>query len=56
MGNDYTAFEIPVTPKLEVLYSQAKGDYKGCILCVPGICHGAWCFENFYIWAAVLMN
>lgn len=50
MSNNYTTFEIPVSPKLEVLYSQAKGDYKGSILCVPGICHGAWCFENFLMY------
>lgn len=47
MSNNYTTFKVPTTPELEVFYSQTKGDYKGCILCVPGICHGAWCFENF---------
>lgn len=47
MSKNYITFEVPTTPKLEVFYSQAKNDYKGCILCIPGICHGAWCFENF---------
>lgn len=43
----YKEFQVPTEPKLEVLYSQTKGDYKGSILCVPGICHGAWCYEYF---------
>lgn len=47
MSNTYISFKVPVNPELEVFYSQAKNEYKGCILCVPGICHGAWCFENF---------
>lgn len=47
MNNNYKSFKVPETPELEVFYSQAKNDYKGCILCVHGICHGAWCFENF---------
>ena len=47
MSNTYKPFKIPVNPELEVFYSKAKNGYKGCILCVPGICHGAWCFENF---------
>lgn len=47
MSNTYISFKVPVNPELEVFYSQAKSEYKGCILCVPGICHGAWCYENF---------
>lgn len=47
MSNNYISFKVPVNPELEVFYSKAKNDYKGCILCVHGICHGAWCFENF---------
>lgn len=47
MSKNHMSFNLPVNPKLEVFYSQAKNDYKGCILCVHGICHGAWCFENF---------
>ena len=47
MSNNYEIFKVPTTPNLEVFYSQAKNDYKGCILCIPGVCHGAWCFENF---------
>lgn len=47
MDNSYISFKVPTEPKLEVFYSQAKNDHKGCILCVHGICHGAWCFEKF---------
>ncbi len=47
MNDNYVSFKVPGTPELEVFYSQAKNNYRGCILCVPGICHGAWCFENF---------
>lgn len=47
MTENYTRFIIPGTPQLEVLYCKTAKDYKGCILCVHGVCHGAWCFENF---------
>lgn len=47
MNNKYEPFKVSGAPELEVFYAQAKTNYKGCILCVPGICHGAWCFENF---------
>lgn len=44
----YESLNVPNEFKLEVFYSLATAEsYKGCILCVPGICHGAWCFENF---------
>lgn len=45
---NYKSLNVPNEFKLEVFYSLAPAEsYKGCILCVPGICHGAWCFENF---------
>lgn len=47
MNEKYTQFFIPGTPKLEVLYRKTEKKYKGCLLCVHGICHGAWCFDNF---------
>ena len=47
MAENYIPFFVSGTPRLEVFYGKAKKDYKGCILCIPGICHGAWCFENF---------
>lgn len=50
MSNNYIQFYTPNTPKLEVLYHKTEKDYKGCILCVHGICHGAWCFENFLMY------
>lgn len=44
----YESLNVPNEFKLEVFYSLTTAkSYKGCILCVPGICHGAWCFENF---------
>jgi len=43
----YESLNIPSKFKLEVLYSLTTSQYKGCILCVHGVCHGAWCFENF---------
>lgn len=44
----YESLNVPNKFKLEVFYSLTTSEsYKGCILCVPGICHGAWCFENF---------
>lgn len=44
----YESLNVPNEFKLEVLYSLTTAEsYKGCILCVHGICHGAWCFENF---------
>lgn len=44
----YESLNVPNEFKLEVFYSLTTAEsYKGCILCVPGICHGAWCFENF---------
>lgn len=44
----YDSFNVSDEFNLEVFYSLATAEsYKGCILCVPGICHGAWCFENF---------
>lgn len=42
----YDVLNVPNEFKLEVIYSLTTKPYKGCILCVPGICHGAWCFEN----------
>lgn len=47
MNKNHISFKIPVNPELEVFYSPSKNDYEGCILCVHGICHGAWCYENF---------
>lgn len=51
MSNVYRHFLIPKSPEtgspeLELYYSPAE-HYNGSLLCVPGICHGAWCFENF---------
>ena len=44
----YESLNVPNEFKLEVFYSLTTAEsYKGCILCVPGVCHGAWCFENF---------
>lgn len=37
------------SPELKVHYQPAEGSPKGSIIFVHGICHGAWCFENFMI-------
>ena len=47
MTNKIKEIFVPGTQKLEVLCSETQKSYKGSILCVHGICHGAWCFEKF---------
>lgn len=38
---------ISNSPELKVWHKIAEGTPKGSIIFVHGICHGAWCFENF---------
>lgn len=33
--------------RLELLIEQAKGERRGAVVFAHGICHGAWCWENF---------
>lgn len=51
MGNTiaqkYETKTISNSPELKVRHQPAKGSPKGSIIFVHGICHGAWCFENF---------
>lgn len=51
MGNTinqkYEKLTISRSPELIVRHQSAKGSPKGSIIFVHGICHGAWCFENF---------
>jgi Lysophospholipase len=43
----YKIETISNSPELKVRYQSASGFPKGSIIFVHGICHGAWCFENF---------
>lgn len=51
MGNitnqKYEIKTIGNSPELKVRHQSANGSPKGSIIFVHGICHGAWCFENF---------
>lgn len=51
MGNTinqkYEKLTISSSPKLIAHHQSAKGSPKGSIVFVHGVCHGAWCFENF---------
>lgn len=51
MGNitnqKYETKTISNSPELKVQHQCANGSPKGSIIFVHGICHGAWCFENF---------
>lgn len=51
MGNiinqTYETITISNSPELKVRHQSANGFPKGSIIFVHGMCHGAWCFENF---------
>lgn len=47
VNQEYEVLTIDSSPKLKMRYKPAKGSPKGSIIFIPGICHGAWCFENF---------
>lgn len=44
---DHREFEQFFVENLEVICADAKGEAKGSIVFVHGVCHGAWCWENF---------
>lgn len=44
---DHNGFERFFVENLEVICAHAKGEAKGSIVFVHGVCHGAWCWENF---------
>ena len=44
---DHNGFERSFVENLEVICAHTKGEAKGSIVFVHGVCHGAWCWENF---------
>lgn len=43
----YETKTISNSPDLKIRHQSAESSPKGSIIFVHGICHGAWCFENF---------
>lgn len=43
----YEKIPISSSPELIVRHQSARGSLKGSIVFIHGVCHGAWCFENF---------
>lgn len=47
MNNKYDLLTISTSPELKVRHKTSECSPIGSIIFVHGICHGAWCFENF---------
>lgn len=47
INQKYETITISNSPELIVRYQSAECSPKGSIIFIHGICHGAWCFENF---------
>lgn len=47
INQKYEKLIISDSPELIVRHQSSKCPFKGSIIFVHGICHGAWCFENY---------
>lgn len=46
-NKEFVLVEISGEPKLKMRFYKPKADFKGILVFVHGVSHGAWCWENF---------